>query len=58
MFSKEELKEIKLSLNEMVLQRQKYMYYEKNLKRLEDNKKYLDMDYELIAKIIKLEEEM
>ncbi|MGL5330258.1 MAG: hypothetical protein ACRDD7_13385 [Peptostreptococcaceae bacterium] len=57
MFSKEELKEIKLSLNHMIASRQTYKAYESNEVRLADNERYLLLDYALIQKIVKLEEE-
>ncbi|MGL5328875.1 MAG: hypothetical protein ACRDD7_06375 [Peptostreptococcaceae bacterium] len=57
MFSKEELKEIKLALNSMIASRQTYKAYETNEVRLADNERYLLLDYALIQKIVKLEEE-
>lgn len=57
MFNKEELKEIKLALNSMIASRQTYKAYETNEVRLAENEKYLLLDYALVEKIVKLEEE-
>ncbi|MGL5149905.1 MAG: hypothetical protein ACRC7N_04925 [Clostridium sp.] len=57
MFNKEELKELKFSINTMISERISYRMYETSKKRLEANEKYLQLDYELLAKIIKLMEE-
>jgi hypothetical protein len=55
--TKEELKEIKLSLNTIYAQRQVYKLQETKEKLLKENDRYIDMDIKLIKKIIKLEEE-
>lgn len=51
-FSKEELEEIKRSLNCMVSERIRYSLIECSEIRQEDNKKYLDLDYRILEKII------
>jgi hypothetical protein len=55
--SKEEMKEIKLALNEIMARRQVYKYEETKEKLLKDNERYIEMDIKLIKKIIKIEEE-
>lgn len=52
MFTEEELKELKLCVNEMISSRIQYSHLETNDSRLVQNKKYLDLDYELLEKII------
>lgn len=55
--SKEEIKEIKLSLNTMLSQRQVYKLQETKEKLLKENDRYIEMDIKLIKKIIKIMEE-
>jgi hypothetical protein len=55
--SKEEMKEIKVSLNEIMARRQVYKLQETKEKLLRDNDRYIEMDIKLIKKIIKIMEE-
>jgi hypothetical protein len=55
--TKEELKEIKLSLNTIYAQRQVYKLQETKEKLLRENDRYIEMDIKLIKKIISMEEE-
>lgn len=52
-FTLEELIEIKKALNGMIGQRIQYEIIETNNKRLEDNEKYKQLDYNLLNKVIK-----
>lgn len=52
--SKEELKELKMCINTMVAERLKYTYIETNEERLKINKKFLDVDYELLRQVIEV----
>ena len=52
-FTLEELIEIKKALNGMIGQRIQYEIIEINNKRLEDNEKYKQLDYNLLDKVIK-----
>lgn len=52
-FTLEELIEIKKALNGMIGQRIQYEIIETNNKRLEDNEKYKQLDYNLLDKVIK-----
>lgn len=49
----EELKELKLSINEMISRRIQYGFSKDNQLRLDLNQKYLTMDYHLLEVIIK-----
>lgn len=49
----EELKELKLSVNEMISRRIQYGFSKDNQLRLDLNQKYLTMDYHLLEVIIK-----
>lgn len=53
--SKEELKELKMALNELISSRIIYRSTEKSKVRLSDNEKYLLLDYKLLEEIIKSE---
>lgn len=52
--NKEELKELKMCINTMISERLKYTYIETNEERLKTNKKFLDMDYELLRQVIEV----
>lgn len=52
--NKEELKELKMCINTMISERLKYTYMETNEERLKTNKKFLDMDYELLRQVIEV----
>lgn len=52
--NKEELKELKMCINTMISERLKYTYIETNEERLKINKKFLDMDYELLRQVIEV----
>lgn len=52
--SKEELKELKMCINTMISERLKYTHIETNEERLKTNKKFLDMDYELLRQVIEV----
>ena len=52
--SREELKELKMCINTMISERLKYTYMETNEERLKTNKKFLDMDYELLRQVIEV----
>ena len=49
--SKEELKELALSLQELSAKRNQYLIDKTNQRYRKDNEKYLEMDNELIRKI-------
>lgn len=53
MFTDEELKELKLCVNEMIASRIRYKHSETNEVRLSMNKTYLELDYKLLNKILK-----
>ena len=52
MFTEEELKELKLCVNEMIASRIQYRHSETNKVRLDLNEKYLELDYKLLNKIL------
>lgn len=56
-FSNEELQELKKCVNEMISSRIQYKNIEKNETRKMDNEKYLNLDYKLLDKILKAENE-
>lgn len=58
MFNKEELKELKYCVNNMIVSRQTYKTYEDSESRLNDNDKFLDLDYRLVEKILNLLKEV
>lgn len=51
-FTRVELEEIKRCLNCMISERIKYNLIENSDIRLQDNQKYLQMDYDLLEKVI------
>lgn len=53
----EKLKEIKFALNNLIASRHTYPLNETMEKRLEDNAKYLQMDYEILQEVLDLIEE-
>jgi hypothetical protein len=53
MFSKEELEEIRRCVNTMISERIKYKFIENNEVRMEINQKYLQMDYDILEKVLK-----
>lgn len=50
--SKDEVIELKVALNELISRRVVYPQYEQSELRLNENSKYLKMDYGLLEKII------
>lgn len=52
MFTNEDLKELKLCVNEMISSRIQYSHLEANKNRLIENEKYLELDYRLLEKIL------
>lgn len=53
----EKLQEIKFALNNLIASRHTYPLNETIEKRLEDNAKYLQMDYEILKEILNLIDE-
>ena len=51
-FTIEELEEIKLCINTMISERIKYECFENNNDRLSTNKKYRQMDYDLLDRVL------
>lgn len=58
MFNKKELQEIKYCVNNMIVSRQTYKTYENNEYRLCENDKFLELDYQLVKKIINMMQEL
>lgn len=54
-FSNEEIQELKRCINEMISSRIQYSHTENNEIRKMDNKTYLDLDYRLLDKVLKAE---
>lgn len=51
-FTREELEEIKRSLNCMISERIRYSLIENSEVRQQDNRKYLDLDYKLLENVL------
>lgn len=56
-FSNEEIQELKKCINEMIASRIQYGHAENNNVRKCNNEKYLELDYKLLDKILKVEKE-
>lgn len=52
-FTREELEEIKRSLNTLISERIRYGLIENNETRRENNQNYLDLDYAILEKVLK-----
>lgn len=55
--SEDEMRELKLALNEIMARRQVYKFEETKEKLLRENDRYIEMDIKLLKKIIKIMEE-
>ena len=52
-FTREELEELRRSINTMISSRIEYKYIENSEARIEINNKYLQMDYLLLDRVLK-----